>query len=50
MTVGQLMKFLNIGQNNAYQLLRDGEIDHFLIGTRNKRIKKKAIIEWINRQ
>ena len=45
-TVQDLCKMLNIGRNNAYELIRCGEIKSIKIG-RQIRISKESIIEFI---
>jgi excisionase family DNA binding protein len=49
MTAKEMMDVLKIGQNKAYELLRSGEIESFMIGTRNKRVIKKSVISYIEK-
>lgn len=49
MTVNDLMECLKIGENTAYDLVKSGEIDSFMIGTRNKRVLKQSVIKYIER-
>ena len=47
-TVKDLCKMLNIGRNNAYELVRCGEISSLKIG-RQIRISKESIIAFISK-
>ena len=47
-TVKDLCKMLNIGRNNAYELIRCGEITSLKIG-RQIRISKQSIIDFISK-
>ena len=49
MEIDGLCSMLDIGKNTAYQLLNDGEIDAFKVGTVWK-IPKKSVEEFINRK
>ena len=49
MEIDGLCDLLGIGKNTAYQLLNDGEIDAFKVGTVWK-IPKKSVEEFINRK
>lgn len=49
MEIDGLCDMLGIGKNTAYQLLNDGEIDAFKVGTVWK-IPKKSIEEFIDRK
>jgi excisionase family DNA binding protein len=47
-TTDELAKMLRIGRNSAYGLVRAGVIPSVTIGRRQKRISKRAIIDYIN--
>lgn len=47
LTVNDLMDYLAIGKNTAYNLIRNGHIKSFRIG-RNYKIPKQAVIDYIN--
>lgn len=49
MEIDGLCEVLDIGKNSAYQLLNDGEIDAFKVGTVWK-IPKKSVEEYIDRK
>ena len=49
MEIDGLCGMLGIGKNTAYQLLNDGEIDAFKVGTVWK-IPKKSVEEFIDRK
>lgn len=49
MEIDGLCEMLGIGKNTAYQLLNDGEIDAFKVGTVWK-IPKKSVEEFIERK
>lgn len=49
MEIDGLCSMLDIGKNTAYQLLNDGEIDAFKVGTVWK-IPKKSVEEFVNRK
>lgn len=49
MTVNQLMECLNVGPNRAYKLVTSGEIESFMIGSRNRRILKSSVINYIEK-
>lgn len=49
MEIDGLCEVLGIGKNSAYQLLNDGEIDAFKVGTVWK-IPKKSVEEYIDRK
>lgn len=49
MEIDGLCDILGIGKNTAYQLLNDGEIDAFKVGTVWK-IPKKSVEEFISRK
>lgn len=46
LTINDLMDYLAIGKNTAYNLIRQGDIKSFRIG-RNYKIPKQAVIEYI---
>ena len=46
LTINDLMDYLAIGKNTAYNLIRQGHIKSFRIG-RNYKIPKQAVIEYI---
>ena len=48
-TVSDLAKMLNIGRNNAYELVRSGIIPNVRIG-RQIRMTKQAVINYILNQ
>lgn len=45
-TVHEVAEYLNIGLNNAYKLVRDGEIHSVKIG-KQFRIPKICVDEWL---
>ena len=45
-TVHELAEYINIGLNNAYKLVRDGEIHSVKIG-KQFRIPKICVDEWL---
>jgi len=47
LTIDELMDYLNVGRNTAYELLRKGEIKAFKIGKIWK-VSRKAIDEYIS--
>lgn len=49
MEIDGLCEMLGIGKNTAYQLLNDGEIDAFKVGTVWK-IPKKSIEDYVERK
>lgn len=49
MEIDELCDMLGIGKNTAYQLLNDGEIDAFKVGTVWK-IPKKSVENFIDRK
>ena len=48
-TVKQICEMLNIGRNNAYELVRTGEIKSIAIG-RQIRIPKENVISFIREE
>ena len=48
LTVKDLMDFLAIGKNTAYNLLKNGDIKSFRIG-RCYKVPKKNVIEYISK-
>ena len=46
-SIEDLMKFLDIGRNSAYNLVRSGKIKSIRIG-RQIRITRDAFIEFVN--
>ena len=49
LTVKELMDFLAIGKNTAYELLKSGAIKSFRIG-RCYKVSKKSVLEYVQRQ
>ena len=49
LTVKELMDFLAIGKNTAYELLKSGEIKSFRIG-RCYKVPKKSVLEYVQRR
>lgn len=49
MEIDGLCDMLGVGKNTAYQLLNDGEIDAFKVGTVWK-IPKKSVEEYVERK
>lgn len=48
-TVDEVMEMLRLGKNSIYNLLKDGKIESFRVGTRYV-ILKKNVIKFINEQ
>lgn len=48
-TVDEVMEMLRLGKNSIYNLLKDGKIESFRVGTRYV-IPKKNVIKFINEQ
>ena len=48
LTVKQVCEMLNIGKNNAYELIRSGAIKSIVIG-RQIRVPKENVITFINK-
>lgn len=49
LTVKELMDFLAIGKNTAYELLKTGEIKSFKIG-RNYKVYKESVYEYMRKK
>lgn len=49
LTVKELMDFLAIGKNTAYELLKSGEIKSFKIG-RNYKVSKESVYEYMRKK
>lgn len=49
LTVKELMDFLAIGKNTAYELLKTGEIKSFKIG-RNYKVYKESVYEYMRKR
>ena len=47
LTVTELMDYLAIGKNTAYNLIREGKIKSFRIG-KNYKIPKQYVIDYIH--
>ena len=46
LTVDELAAALGIGRNTAYELVRSGAVDHFLVG-RQIRISKSSLLKFM---
>lgn len=49
MTIEELMDYLAIGKNTAYELVQKGYIKSFRIGRKYK-IPKEAVLEYVDNQ
>ncbi len=47
LTIDEAMDLLKIGRNHVYKLLNSGEIKGFKLGTKNWKIPKESIQQYI---